>query len=380
MLMADDALFHLPTATPRLIPPSTIWVPIRWRLLREDDVEELSPHQVEDLTKVADKQAVGFPWLLLSPSTVAVPAPPELFLRSLPDVDVSDDDALADWCGSWGVPRVPAFLTQEGRSPMTIGGPGIDALPGKDRRRTPHPAQLDRPSGAPAGVRDSGAAPWRSGASSLRELLAGRARSARAGVDLADVVFRVSGDDLHPVPLSAARFAVGLRQALTALFLAVPRSPTIENLAGLDAEALGRIWAPTGMRPVALRRLDPILESLVLGLDVLNAMAADAQAWTVGLTDSHGASAVERKRSVGDLLAIELTKFLAEHAKVKYCERCGQLFLRQTGRARTNQHRVTGGVRYCSLQCSQAAQSKAYRDRQAARRATRQDGSPGLPR
>lgn len=368
MLVPGDPVFHLPTAPPRLAPPASIWVPARWRLLTEDHVEELSPHRVEELTEIARRYAVGFPWLLLSRSTISLPAPPEMFLRTLPALDVADDEALAAWCGSWGVPSVPAFLTHEPRSPMIVGGDVIEALPGKDHDS---PSDDLGPADPLPGSTGAHPASLSSSGPSLLQLLAGRARSSRAGVTIADVVFRVAGDDLYAVPLSGARFAVGLRQALTNLFLAVPRSPTIEDLAGLDAVALGQIWAPSGLRPVALQRPDPLLGSLVVGLQVLNAMAGDAQAWTVGFTNSDGAPLVEPKRSVGDLLAIELAKFLAEHATVKHCERCGQLFLRQTGRAKAGQYRVTGGVRFCSYQCSQAAQSKAYRDR----RASRQRGS-----
>lgn len=377
--MAKEALFHLPTAPPRLNPPATIWVPRRWRLLSEDDVEELSPQRISDLEELGRQHAVGYPWLLLSPRTVAVPAPPEMFLRSLRDLDVSDDESLAHWCGSWGVPSVPAFLTHQPQSPTIIGGTVVEALPGNDRSPRAGALHPDPPSEAPGDGRDAGLPPWTQDDESLRSLLASLARSARVGVSLADVAFRVAGEDLDAVPLSTARFAVGLRQALTELFLAIPRSPTLEDLADLDAEALGQIWARTGMRPVALRRDHALLESLMLGLEVLNTMAGDAQAWTVEFTTGKGEPLVKVRRTVGDLLAIELTKFLAEHATVKHCERagCGQLFLRQIGRAKANQHRVTGGVRFCSVQCSQAAQSKAYRDRQAVLRARRQNENPG---
>jgi hypothetical protein len=378
--MSSAPLFHLPTAPPRLILPSTIWVPARWRLLRDEDLEAMSSVQAGHVTKVAQKQLVGFPWLLLSSSSIPVSAPSELFLRSLRGLDVSDDEALANWCGDWGVPSVPAFLTAQGRDPVFIGGEVIDELPGRDRSSSPEGTRPKDRSVANGGIGAAGT-PWRPGDSSLRKLLKSQARHARAGVQLDDVVFRVSNDDLDAVPLTAARFALGLRQALTELFVSVPRSPSLDDLNGFDAKVLGRIWAPTGLRPVALQgRRDPLLESLLLGLEVLNAMAADAQAWTVGITDGNGATLAEPRRSVGDLLAIELTKFLADHAMVKCCERCGQQFLRQTGRAKSDQYRVTGGVRYCSVQCSQAAQSKAYRDRRAAQRASHRGGGGQQPR
>jgi hypothetical protein len=356
--MTSEALFHLPTAPPRLVPPSRIWVPRGWRLLEEERLFDLSEHHRERIDAVCRQQIVGLPWLLVSSSTSAVPAPPEMFLRALRDLNVNDDEALARWCGEWGIPSVPAFLTATGRDPVLLAGPAIDRLPGGDR-----PTQ--------AGDAEVVPALWPTSRESLRSLLTHHARRASVGVVLKDVVFRLQAGDFDAVPLSAARFAVGLRQVLTELFLSVPRSPTAEDLQEIDATALGRIWAPTGMRPIALAgRPHPLLESLVLGLEVLNAMAADAQAWTIGLTNSKGAQLVERKRTVGDVLAIELAKFLAENAAVKHCERCGALFVRQTGRARHNQHRTTGGVRYCTLACSQAAQSKAYRDRRAGRRAT----------
>ncbi|MBW3612106.1 MAG: ribosomal protein S18-alanine N-acetyltransferase, partial [Actinobacteria bacterium] len=46
--------------------------------------------------------------------------------------------------------------------------------------------------------------------------------------------------------------------------------------------------------------------------ELQNEMIADANAWTVNVTGGHGEELLQRKTSVGDLLAVELALFLSE--------------------------------------------------------------------
>lgn len=63
---------------------------------------------------------------------------------------------------------------------------------------------------------------------------------------------------------------------------------------------------------------------------------------------------------------LELFNHLAEHATYRKCanETCGRLFVRQSGRARFDQHR-TSGVRFCSATCARAQRDHRRRRRQA---------------
>lgn len=70
------------------------------------------------------------------------------------------------------------------------------------------------------------------------------------------------------------------------------------------------------------------------------------------------------------LCALELYNHIAESARYKICENqnCGRLYVRQQGRARFGQHRMTA-TKYCSAECARAQAQRDYRARERAKRA-----------
>jgi hypothetical protein len=83
--------------------------------------------------------------------------------------------------------------------------------------------------------------------------------------------------------------------------------------------------------------------------------------------DSDGADLLTQiECELYDVLCLELYNHIVAHAFYRHCanERCGRLFVRQSGRAEHGQHR-SSGVRYCSATCARAQAQRAYRRRRA---------------
>lgn len=342
-------------------------MPAEWRLLQ--GVAGLKPYTVRWLEQIAEDAVAPLPWLLLADVRRPLRAPSDFFVRNLLGLDAADDIELATWCGTWGVPGVPKSLVLERRDPVILIEEALLSGPGSALDLGVEHGEI---RGLGTAIPSSGKA-RAGGYPSERRLpkhLKTLALRARAQVQLDDLIFRSSrtGPDLRAVQLGSARFAVGLRQAVTRLFTSLPRPATFAALEQFDADALAEIWKPVGVHATLFRaHPDALLDTLLTALELQNEMIADADAWTVNVTGGHGEELLQRKTSVGDLLAVELALFLSELAPLKRCARCHQYFVRQTGRARHGQHRLTG-VKYCSLSCANAAQSQAYRRRKAARK------------
>jgi hypothetical protein len=73
-------------------------------------------------------------------------------------------------------------------------------------------------------------------------------------------------------------------------------------------------------------------------------------------------------------MAFQVRQLVQERLPFRTCanERCGRRFVRHRGVARAGQHRVEGGVRYCSPSCTQAQVQREYRRRKAADKAQAQ--------
>lgn len=364
----SDVAFHLPSHPPSLKLPADIWVPVEWRLLQ--DVAGLKQYTVRWLEQTADQAAASLPWVLLAHTSGSLPAPPDFFVRNLLGLNAADDIELATWCGTWGLPRVPRSLLVERRDPVIVADEALLLRPGSALNPCFEPSEFsdfntDTPTPGTGGT--SGCPFERRLPMHLRSV----AFKARAHVHLDDLILRSSrsGFDLRPVQLRSARFAIGLRQAITRLFTSLPRPATFPALEQFDADALAEIWKPAGVSPKLLKtHPDALLDTLVTALELLNEMIADANAWTVSLIGGQGEELFERKANVGNLLAVELALFLSERAPLKRCARCDQFFVRQAGRAMHGQQRLSG-VKYCSVNCANAAQSQAYRRRKAAEQA-----------
>lgn len=66
-----------------------------------------------------------------------------------------------------------------------------------------------------------------------------------------------------------------------------------------------------------------------------------------------------------DLLAAQIHNlWVEEEVTIRSCAHCSSAFTRQIGRAQQGQHRVSGGVKYCSKRCAKNAGNRAYRARQ----------------
>jgi hypothetical protein len=367
-----ETVLYLPTQAPRLRVPEKIWVPAEWHLV--SDLDEFNEVTTYWIGKIAEEQTAPLPWLLVEKSPSAeIAAPHEFVLREFRALDIEDDYDLAEWCGRWGVPAVPEFLRAERRDPVRILEDGLRFCRGS---ATPSSeGSLGSGQSGSASIRwvpreadpIASQITWR-----IERALIHAAERARATVELRDLIFRSSGDarDLRAVQVRSARFAVGLFLAITKLFTTLPRRVTMDTASAFDTDALVEIWAPAGIPPsIFVGHPDAFLDTLVTGVRVLNAMVAGSAASTVQLANSAGEVAIGRKDQITELLATEIAVYAAEGHSPKYCDKCGSLFVRQSGRAESNQNRLTG-VKYCSSNCAHAAATQAFRKRQAvARRA-----------
>ncbi len=65
-----------------------------------------------------------------------------------------------------------------------------------------------------------------------------------------------------------------------------------------------------------------------------------------------------------DALFCQLVNLLIETTEYHRCPICATHFVRQRGRAKHGQHKLAGGVMYCSAGCANTASTRAYRARQ----------------
>ena len=95
----SDELFRIPIGPSIPVRPHEVRVPQTGVLVEDPTTLQGS--------ETARRNCPG-PWLLLEADQSATrEPPPEMFLRELLPLDVTDLDALTSWCLQWGVPRLP---------------------------------------------------------------------------------------------------------------------------------------------------------------------------------------------------------------------------------------------------------------------------------
>lgn len=352
-------IFSLPVAAPPV--PNVLYVPAQWRRVDDLDVLGLLPRL----------RLPGAPWLLLeSPPTRPVSVPGELYLRHLYPLDSNDVDAVIDWCGRWGVPRLPAVLRRPVRT-MALDQlvEGLADAPGDDEPAgdSTGPVPLATVTQVPD-ENDPHAdkrLPVRIG--ELLQALRQTATRTGADVDLTGWTYSApGGPHLTPVPVPAASFAVAVFRALVGFFTALPKEHTGEALRVLDADFLSELWRPAGVPVNVLRHPDGLLDALYTAVTLLNDAVAEAAPWAVGFY-AGSEPVLARRTLVGNVLALEIAAHLYDAEPARRCalDGCPRWFVHQIGRAKKGGRRALG-VKYCSPECAHTAAQREYRRRRAA--------------
>jgi len=308
-------------------------------------------------TKSWDGQ-FGGRWLLVAEEEVHVPVPPEFFLRELLPLDANDAPALASWCARWGVPPLPAFVLEEQLQVVV-------------RTDVSHLFESAHPDHAPS-VAGTVVEPSAAGAPSANHLAhavdaAMRAAGAQATYLYEDQLY-IGHSNTHwrGVPLAVARIGVQMLQGLVRWWtLVVPPEITIEWLSEVEPDIEYFLaWLPFGVPANQLEGLD-------YGLSLLNALLADAGALRVrAISACTGEDFGHHPVDVNGLVALELARYIDDKIPARQCanETCPNMYVRQTGRAKHDQHR-THATKYCSNKCARAQAERARRRRIAASKA-----------
>lgn len=311
-------------------------------------------------TQAWDERFRG-PWLLVAQEEVQVPVPPEFFLRELLPLDTDDDEALTAWCARWGVPSLPSFVLEEQlqvvmRSDVSQLFETAEQATGSSKLGTvpTAPAAPIQPAGKLAHAVDA----------------AMGAAGAQATYLYGDALYFGPGDShWRGVPLAVARIGVQMLQCLVRWWTwVVPSEITIEWLSETSPEPEYFIaWWPFGVPANQL-------EGITYGLDLLNALLADAGALQVRAISAHtGEDFGHHAVDVNGLVALELARYIDDKIPARQCanEPCPNMYVRQTGRAKHDQHR-THATKYCSNKCARAQAERARRRRIAAKKAIAQ--------
>lgn len=238
--------------------------------------------------------------------------PDELYLREMRQLDLSDDDALADFATKFGLVAVCV----------------------RDGERIPLGTAL-------LGRNDTGIK-LRSGALRIeRGILPAKAPS-------------ISGWTTE-CPASDMRLAIRWLRVLTDIAVAHWHTPAFEES---PHEAVAKDWPFDFVDAPATD-----LASLQLLVAGVNAAARDAS--PVLMVDADG-GLTGADVAVGDIpvytaLAMQLWNHVAEGAAFRTCELCEGLFVRQRASKQKQQHRVRGELAYCSVKCSNLAKVRRHR-------------------
>jgi hypothetical protein len=294
----------------------------------------------------------GGRWLLIAQKEVQVQVPPEFFLRELLPLDASDDEALTAWCARWGVPSLPSFVLEE--QLQVVMRTDVSQL-----LETAEPAE----GSSKTGPDTEGAAVPIPSAGRLAHHVDGAMGAAGAQATyLYDDALYFGPDNSHwrGVPLAVARIGVQMLQCLVQWWTwVVPAEITIEWLSEISPDPEYFLaWWPFGAPANQL-------EGITYGLDLLNALLADAGALQVRAISAHtGEDFGHHAVHVNGLVALELARYIDDKIPARQCanEPCPNMYVRQTGRAKHDQHR-THATKYCSNKCARAQAERARRRR-----------------
>jgi len=124
------------------------------------------------------------------------------------------------------------------------------------------------------------------------------------------------------------------------------------------------IWSiAEGREPDTLAEARSLIESrLTSGLSVFHPRVRvdppDLATW-----GGRSPAEVMVAASLYSICCLEIFNHLLEQAHYRRCakESCERVFVRHRGRSDAGQHKLTGGVKYCSNACARAEASRAYR-------------------
>jgi hypothetical protein len=244
-------------------------------------------------------------------STKTVELPPELALREIPALDITDAEALLAFTAKYGplTPTGDDLGTKRGEHDLT------HLLPDD----TAHRFIQDRSTGIPDG----------------------RKRQPQPFV---------------PVPLISQH--VRILRAVIAHWLAYQHEE--------DVGVIRKAWTDNGFANVARADID-----LLWGVwsDHLNA-ALTPFSTRISVEGPHGEVGLQHPTTTAySAMMLQIWNNVADRTPWKVCENetCGRLFGRQQGRAEAGQNR-TVGVRYCTNSCAHAQTQRNYRRKKGAQK------------
>lgn len=179
---------------------------------------------------------------------------------------------------------------------------------------------------------------------------------------------REAGHEGAPLPVAEVRYVLGaLRDAVAAIVTYSREGEPIQETRDLlDAgQAHFAEWRPIsgGSRRLALHEKAPEdVRGMFIGqaVDLVN---SGLGVFTPRLVLGRHNAAQRVLPFLYNVLCLGIYNDIAQRSPYRVCKRCGRVFVRQRGRAKYDQHKRRGELKYCSAACSNAAAVAASRKR-----------------